>query len=89
MILYFDSKSFVNYSNYKNEEVDKLLYDIARSSNEAERVKMSERVQEIVMDEAPWVFVAYPNYHWARKADVEGLTYYTSNNIRYQDLTRG
>lgn len=89
MILYFDSKSFVNYSNYKNEEVDKLLFGIARSSDEAERVKMSQRAQEIVMDEAPWVFVAYPNFHWAHKAGVKGLTYYTSNNIRYQDLSRG
>jgi peptide/nickel transport system substrate-binding protein len=89
MILYFDSASFVNYSNYKNSEVDKLLHDIARSSDEAERVKMSQRVQEIVMDEAPWVFVAYPNYHWARKPDVKGFTYYTSNNIRFQDLSRG
>jgi len=89
MILYFDSKSFVNYSNFKNDEVDKLLYQIARSSDEAERVKMSQRAQEIVIDEAPWVFIAYPNYHWARKADVKGFTYYTSNNIRFQDLSKG
>lgn len=88
MILYFDSKSFVNYSNYKNEEVDNLLYEIARSSDEAERVKMSQRAQEIVMEEAPWVFVAYPNYHYSRKADLKGFTYYTSNNIRFQDLSR-
>lgn len=88
MILYFDSKSFVNYSNYHNDEVDKLLFDISRSSDEAKRLKMSQRAQEIVMDEAPWVFVAYPNYHWAHKTDVKGLTYYTSNNIRFQDLSK-
>jgi peptide/nickel transport system substrate-binding protein len=89
MILYFASKSFVDYSNYKNDEVDKLLYDIARSADEPARVQMSQRAQEIVMGEAPWVFIAYPNYHWARKSNVKGFTYYTSNNIRFQDLTRG
>ena len=41
------------------------------------------------MSEAPWVFIAYPNYHWARKSDLKGFTYYTSNNIRFQDLSRG
>lgn len=86
--LYFDSKSFVNYSNYRNEEVDKLLYGIARSADEAKRLEMSQRVQEIVIDEAPWVFVAYPNYHWTRKSDLEGFTYYTSNNLRFQDLSK-
>ena len=89
MILYFASKSFVDYSNYKNDEVDKLLYEIARSADEPARVQMSQRAQEIVMKEAPWVFIAYPNYHWARKSNIKGFTYYTSNNIRFQDLSRG
>jgi len=88
MILYFASKSFVDYSNYKNDEVDKLLYDIARSADEPARIQMSQRAQEIVMGEAPWVFIAYPNYHWARKSNIKGFTYYTSNNIRFQDLQR-
>ena len=41
------------------------------------------------MDEAPWTFVAYPNYTMARKADLKGWTYYTSNNVRFQDFSRG
>lgn len=89
MNLYFASKSFVNYSNFKSEEADKLLSDIARTADEKARAEMSSRVQEIVMAEAPWVFVAYPNYHWARRSDIKGFTYYTSNNIRFQDLSRG
>ena len=89
MILYFASKSFVDYSNYKNDQVDKLLYDLARSADEPARAEMSKKAQEIVMGEAPWVFIAYPNYHWARKSNVKGFTYYTSNNIRFQDLSRG
>jgi peptide/nickel transport system substrate-binding protein len=89
MILYFLSKSFVDYSNYKNDDVDKLLESIARSADEPARAEMSQKAQEIVMGEAPWVFIAYPNYHWARSSSVKGFTYYTSNNIRFQDLSRG
>ena len=48
---------------------------------------MTKQAQKIMMDEAPWVFVAYPNYTMARKADLKGWTYYTSNNIRFQDFT--
>jgi peptide/nickel transport system substrate-binding protein len=89
LTLYFASKSFVDYSNYKNDEVDKLLNQIARSADETKRGQMSNRVQQIVMKEAPWVFGAYPNYHWTRKSNIKGFEYYTSNNIRFQDLSRG
>ncbi|MEA2852683.1 MAG: hypothetical protein QOE02_2702, partial [Rhodospirillaceae bacterium] len=27
-------------------------------------------------------------YHFARRANLKGFTYYTSNNIRFQDFTR-
>ena len=49
---------------------------------------MTKEAQKIIMDEAPWTFVAYPNYTMARKADLKGWTYYTSNNIRFQDFSR-
>jgi peptide/nickel transport system substrate-binding protein len=88
MTLYFNSKSFVNYSNYKNDEVDALIRDTARTSDQAKRLAMMTKAQEIVMSEAPWVFIAYPGYHFARRANLKGFTYYTSNNIRFQDFSR-
>ena len=88
MTLYFNSGSFVNYSNYKNDEVDKLLKDAARTADQAARVEMMTKAQEIVMSEAPWVFIAFPGYHFAHRANLKGFTYYTSNNIRFQDFSR-
>ena len=89
MQLYFDSKSFVNYSNYSNASVDKLLAETASTADDQARLDMMADAQKIMMDEAPWTFIAYPNYTMARKADLMGWTYYTSNNIRFQDFRRG
>ena len=89
MQLYFESSSFVNYSNYVNAKVDELLLTAATSADEEVRLAATGDAQEIVMDEAPWTFIAYPNYTMARKADLQGWTYYTSNNIRFQDFHRG
>lgn len=89
LTLYFDSKSYVNYSNYANADVDKLLAAAAATADEAVRLDVTGKAQEIIMDEAPWTFVAYPNYTMARKADLKGWTYYTSNNVRFQDFSRG
>ncbi len=88
MTLYFNSKSFINYSNYKSDDVDALIRDTARTNDQAQRVTMMTKAQEIVMSEAPWTFIAYPGYHFARRANLKGFTYYTSNNIRFQDFSR-
>src|SRR5216683_1189611 len=88
MTLYFNSDSFVNYSNYKNEDVDKLIKDTSHTNDQKARLEMMTKAQDIVMSEAPWVFIAYPGYHFARRANLKGFTYYTSNNIRFQDFTR-
>lgn len=88
LTLYFDSKSYVNYSNYANAEVDRLLAEMAATADEEVRLDLARKAQAIIMDEAPWTFVAYPNYTMARKANLQGWTYYTSNNIRFQDFSR-
>lgn len=78
----------MNYNNYANADVDKLLAAAAATADEAVRLDVTGKAQEIIMDEAPWTFVAYPNYTMARKADLKGWTYYTSNNVRFQDFSR-
>jgi peptide/nickel transport system substrate-binding protein len=88
MTLYFNSNSFINYSNYKNGRVDALIHDTARINDQAKRLEMMTEAQEIVMSEAPWIFIAQPGYHLARRANLKGFTYYTSNNIRFDDFTR-
>jgi peptide/nickel transport system substrate-binding protein len=65
-----------------------LLATAASTADSDVRLKAMGEAQEIVMDEAPWTFIAYPNYTMARKADLKGWTYYTSNNIRFQDFSR-
>ena len=40
------------------------------------------------MAEAPWGLIAYPKYTLARKKNLKGFTYYTSNNLRFQDFYR-
>ncbi len=88
MRLYFHSKSYVNYSNYSNSKVDELIDNTARTGDMAARNEWMATAQKIVMDEAPWAFIAYPGYTMARRDNLKGWTYYTSNNMRFQDFHR-
>ncbi|MCW6510168.1 ABC transporter substrate-binding protein [Lichenifustis flavocetrariae] len=85
--LYFYSKSFVDYSNYANPEVDKLIEAGAQMTDLGKRTELMQKIQEIVMADAPWVFVASPNYTMARRDTVRGFTYYTSNSINFADFS--
>lgn len=87
--LYFNSKSYVNYSNYLNPEVDQLIGDGLATLDNQVREEKYKAVQKILMDEAPWGFIANPKYTLARKANLKGFTYYSSNNLRFQDFSRG
>ncbi len=87
MQLYFDSTTFSNYGNYKNDRVDALIKAASLSADNAERFAMMAEAQKIVGEEAPWVFVSYPNYTIARRSNVQGFVYYTANNLRFQDLS--
>jgi peptide/nickel transport system substrate-binding protein len=87
--LYFHQKSYVNYSNYSNDEVDRLIEAGLATLDDNERLETYKKVQGTVMDEAPWGFIAYPKYTVARKKDLKGMTYYVSNNLRFQDFSRG
>ena len=69
-------------------EVDELIEACARTADMGARIEMMDKAQKIIMSEAPWGFIAFPNYSMARKADLKGWTYYTSNNIRFQDFHR-
>lgn len=88
MYLYFNQKSYVDYSNYKNDEVDRLITEGLETLDDKIRQQKYAEVQKILMSEAPWGFLAYPKYTLARKTGLKGLTYYTSNNLRFQDFSR-
>ncbi|MFW5828415.1 MAG: ABC transporter substrate-binding protein [Alkalispirochaeta sp.] len=53
-----------NSGYYSNPEVDELLAQARRSTDQAERARLYREVQEIVYDDAPWVFVA----NWQQNA---------------------
>jgi len=48
-----------NYSNYKNDEVDKLLNEARVISDQKKRIEMYQKAEEIIVDDAPWLFLFY------------------------------
>ncbi|MBP1848785.1 ABC transporter substrate-binding protein [Rhizobium halophytocola] len=57
-------KGGFNSGYYSNPKVDDLLEKARQSTDQAERAKLYKEMQQIVKDDAPWVFVA----NWKQNA---------------------
>jgi peptide/nickel transport system substrate-binding protein len=86
--LYFDSKSYIDYSNYHNPKVNSLIENGLNIMDLNKRLPMYRQAQKIYVGEAPWVFIVRPNPALALRDNVHGWVYYTSNNVRFQDFRK-
>ncbi|MGF1609344.1 MAG: ABC transporter substrate-binding protein [Kiloniellales bacterium] len=60
----FPDKGGFNSGYYSNPKVDELLEAARRSTDQQERASLYKEMQEIVQEDAPWVFVA----NWKQNA---------------------
>src|SRR5690606_37190936 len=51
----------MNYCGFGNAETDALITQIRETINEEERIQLSHKLQEIIVNEQPWVFMFSPN----------------------------
>ncbi|MFZ5815398.1 MAG: ABC transporter substrate-binding protein [Bacillota bacterium] len=77
-----------NYSFYSNPAVDRLLEEGAFGTNEAVRRQAYESAQELLQQEAPWIFGYYMDVTEATTADVQGFTPAMDSRINLHDVSR-
>lgn len=62
-----------NRSFYGNAQVDTLVRQAARITDQAERTNIYAHAQEIIMDEAPYIFLVQKSYDLVLRKNVEGF----------------
>ena len=67
---------FGNYTQYENERVDQIINEGWGILDREERARTFEEAQRIITEEAPWVFLALPDYKIAMRDTVEGFVLY-------------
>jgi peptide/nickel transport system substrate-binding protein len=84
--LWLNSASMVDFSRFKNAEVDSLIDKNLSATDEAARLADMKRVQQIVVEQAPWVFLFNPGYQLATRQNVKGYSWYTPNGNSWFDF---
>jgi len=75
-----DNRGSTNRAFYVNEEVDRLLEEAQQITDEAEREELYQEVQQIVVDDAPFVFLNHMKMQIPIRKSVENYVLYPTNN---------
>lgn len=86
--LWLNSQSMVDFSRYRNAEVDKLIDKNLTATDEAARIADMKKVQQMVVEDAPWVFLFNPGYQLAMRANIKGTSWYTPNGNAWFDYNK-
>ncbi|MCY3953273.1 MAG: ABC transporter substrate-binding protein [bacterium] len=84
--LLLESGVFGNYTDYNNARVDEIIRDGWAEKDPAVRRGMFEEAQRIISEDAPWVFLAQPDYKIALRDNVGGYALYPNEIPRLADL---
>ncbi|GAA5077917.1 peptide/nickel transport system substrate-binding protein [Thermocatellispora tengchongensis] len=68
----FTKGAALNYSNYVNDEIEEIFDKSHTTIEEAERLKLWARVQEILAEDTPWVMICQPNFNLPVREEVAG-----------------
>ncbi|MDR1471056.1 MAG: ABC transporter substrate-binding protein [Synergistaceae bacterium] len=63
-----------NYSYYKNEEADRLMDQGRVETDPAKRTEIYRRAEEIIVEDAPWIYLFYYYNNLATQKWVEGVS---------------
>ncbi|MDX5595456.1 ABC transporter substrate-binding protein [Pseudovibrio sp. SPO723] len=77
-----------NSGYYSNPKVDELLEKARQVTEQAERAALYKEMQQIVQDDAPWVFVANWKQNAVTKASVEDFKLQPSFFLMLQDVKK-
>ncbi len=81
-------KGGFNSGYYSNPEVDALLEQARASTDQTERARLYKEMQEIVHDDAPWVFVANWKQNAVTSANVENFKLQPSFFLILKDVAK-
>ena len=67
---------FGNYTDYCNDQVQEIIEDGWGEPDEAVRREMFAEAQRLIVEDAPWAFLAQPDYKLAVREGIGGYIHY-------------
>jgi peptide/nickel transport system substrate-binding protein len=86
--MFNSANTFTNMAKYNNPEVDNLLKQGMNELDENKRVEISQKLQEMIAQDAPIAFLYQRNYVVAANKDIKGMNRWPDQHLRFHTLHR-
>ena len=73
-----------NRGNYYNEELESLYYEMSNTFDFAERGKLATKMQQIILDDASFIFASHLKMSFVMKSNISGFEAHPSD---YYEIT--
>ena len=87
MSLTLEGGVFGNYADYSNDRVNTIIAEGWLEQDPSARQAMFEEAQRLIVEDAPWVFLAQPDFKIAMRDTVGGFVLYPNEIPRFADLS--
>ena len=84
----FKCEAFTNFANYCNPELDKIIDQGIYTRDEAEREKLSKQAQEMIVNDAVWIYLYQPDWVVATRKGVSGIALFNDLNLHFAYLQK-
>ena len=82
----FNSESKTNFSSYKKEIVTENMNKAKEIINPEKRIEMYKKIQQTIVDDAPWIFLYHPQAGIAYKNRIAGIRQSQLGLLKYEDI---
>lgn len=80
--------STVNHSNIDDPRINDLYMQNVSTLDAQKRTEANRGIQDVLMEEAPWIYIAETGWHYTARENVEGITWYTLQDIRWDRISK-
>ena len=78
----------VNYQNYSNADVDRLLKEGRGVVDLKKRLEFHEEIQRMVHSDAPLAWITEPYFLMGVASNLQGVGWYTTQYYRVSEMSR-
>lgn len=85
---WYSKNNILDFTKYSNSEVDDLLDQLRQEFDDVKRKEITDRLQQLILEDAPMCYLIEPGIHYPARANVRGIGYFTDSALRYYDITK-
>jgi peptide/nickel transport system substrate-binding protein len=86
MNMHFDPKGMANNQRYENNQVTELITGANSTYDQAKRKALLQQAEQLVLNDAPMVWIYYPSITIAMRSNLQGYEYIPDGIIRVRNL---